>query len=984
MFRVLVACAVALATVAGAGAQTSFVNWETPHVHPLDMTPDGSRLLAVNTADNRLEVFTITSSGLTHTGSIPVGLDPVTVRLRSDDQAWVVNHVSDSISIVDLSAHNVVSTLWTADEPCDVVFAGSPPRAFVTCSQANRVQVFDPLVLDAAPIDIAIVGEDPRALAVSPDGSTVYAAVFESGNRTTILGGGATTLNFFPPNVVSHASGPYGGQNPPPNMGQSFQPPLNPDNPPPPAVGLIVRKNDQGVWLDDNGGDWTEFVSGSSAGLSGRPVGWDLWDHDLAQIDAQTLEVSYRTGLMNLCMAIAVNPSTGQITVVGTEAINQVRFESNLNGRFLRTQIAVLDAAGGSAPQITDINPHLTYTQPTVEQSLRDLSIGDPRGIVWNAAGTLGYIAGMGSNNMVVVDAAGERSEPGAVIEVGQGPTGVAIDEAQSRLYVLNKFEATISVIDAAKRVELDRVSLFDPTPASIRLGRPHLYNAHETSGLGHISCASCHPDGRMDRLAWDLGDPSGQMIPFDQNCNFGSAVLGAGPCPDWHPMKGPMVTQTLQDIIGKEPHHWRGDRDGIEEFDQTFMNLQGDDQMLTEAQMQELENLLATIALPPNPFRNLNNTLPTSLPLPGQYYTGVGGAPGTPLPSGNASAGFGDFLNHHLVQGFAVSCSTCHTLPTGVGTNMYTPSGGGGLVPFPPGPNGELHHTVVFSALSETPSMSIKVVQLRNLHEKIGFEMTQQHSVSGFGFLHDGSVDSLARFMGNPPFIGFTQQIDGPPSVKVPRMVAFMMAFSGSDLQLAGVNTPPGGPLSRDAHAAVGRQITFNASNADPILVAQLNALIAIADTPPDNTPGPRISLVAKGLQQNIARGYAYAGGGQFQSDRQSESVSTNALIAAAGGGAEVTFTAVPFGTQTRIGIDRDEDGYFDRDELDAGSDPADPNSVPAGPGDANGDGIVNIVDLLLVINAWGPCASPCAADFNADGLVNIIDLLTVISNWG
>jgi hypothetical protein len=34
------------------------------------------------------------------------------------------------------------------------------------------------------------------------------------------------------------------------------------------------------------------------------------------------------------------------------------------------------------------------------------------------------------------------------------------------------------------------------------------------------------------------------------------------------------------------------------------------------------------------------------------------------------------------------------------------------------------------------------------------------------------------------------------------------------------------------------------------------------------------------------------------------------------------------------RIGVDRDEDGFFDRDEIDAGSDPADPSSIPGGGG--------------------------------------------------
>ena len=37
--------------------------------------------------------------------------------------------------------------------------------------------------------------------------------------------------------------------------------------------------------LDDTGGDWTEFVTGTSAELSGRPEGWDLPDHDVAVID---------------------------------------------------------------------------------------------------------------------------------------------------------------------------------------------------------------------------------------------------------------------------------------------------------------------------------------------------------------------------------------------------------------------------------------------------------------------------------------------------------------------------------------------------------------------------------------------------------------------------------------------------------------------------------------------------------------------------
>ncbi len=49
---------------------------------------------------------------------------------------------------------------------------------------------------------------------------------------------------------------------------------------------------------------------------------------------------------------------------------------------------------------------------------------------------------------------------------------------------------------------------------------------------------------------------------------------------------------------------------------------------------------------------------------------------------------------------------------------------------------------------------------------------------------------------------------------------------------------------------------------------------------------------------------------------------------------GQELTYTCVPPGSGVRIGIDRDEDGFPDRTEIEAGSDPADANSVRAGGG--------------------------------------------------
>lgn len=60
--------------------------------------------------------------------------------------------------------------------------------------------------------------------------------------------------------------------------------------------------------------------------------------------------------------------------------------------------------------------------------------------------------------------------------------------------------------------------------------------------------------------------------------------------------------------------------------------------------------------------------------------------------------------------------------------------------------------------------------------------------------------------------------------------------------------------------------------------------------------------------------------------------------------------------------------------------------NPVPgpnANPADINGDGVVNVQDLLLVMSNWGTCAGSCPGDVTGDGVVNVSDLLAVIAAW-
>lgn len=886
---------VLLATPASFGqtnfTTTNFFNWETAPVHPIALSPDGTKLIVCNLPADRIEVFDITTGVPLPLGTVPVGLDPVTARFRTASEVWIANFISGSVNIVDLPTMRVRNTISTTNEASDIVFAGTPQRAYVSCGQPNVVQVYDPTNLQLV-TNLSIDGNVPRAMDVSADGAKVYAAIFESGNASTIIGTGVSQ-GFPRANPVNFPDAPSGGQNPPPNSGTNFVPAINPAlTNPPPQVSLIVKKNSAGRWMDDNNGDWTEYIRGSNAAFSGRVPGWDMPDHDLAVIDTSTFSITYAAGLMNICMAVSVNPTSGKICVIGTDALNSIRFQPVLDGIFIRVNLAEVDPTS-LTPAVSDLNPHLNYQTPTVSSDQRNLSIGDPRGIVWSSDGNTGYVTGMGSDNLILIDSQGNRVGP-APIDVGAGPTGLALDETRGRLYVYNRFDDSISTVDTPSGTVTNTLQLFDPTPTVIKLGRPLLYNTHKTSGLGQASCASCHVNAQSDRLAWDLGDPTGDM-KFITNGNF--ANFPPTTTNNYHPMKGPMTTLTLQDIIGHEPFHWRGDRDGIEEFDQTFTNLQGMSPGPSSNDMQTLKSFLATVRFPPNPFRNFDNSLSTNVPLPGQFALGRGTLPaGTQLPNGNAQNGQ---LIFRQTTNSATSCIVCHTLPAGLGTDLQF--NGVQWVQVPLGVNS--NHHVALIELERSLELPFKVPSLRNLFDQAGMDLMHTNSRSGFGFFHDGSVDTMTRFFQDA--FGITDD------KTTADLDAFLLSLTGSDL-LAGsptdINRSPG-LSSLDTPASVGRQITISNSLDVPLI----DSMVALAQSSTS-----RVDLVVKGFEKGVPRGWFYnRTNSTFQSDLQSETETPAALRTLAAIGSEQTYTIVPRGAGTRIGIDRDADGTFDRDEI-------------------------------------------------------------------
>jgi DNA-binding beta-propeller fold protein YncE len=955
--------------------------FESLQVRPLAISLDRRLLFAANTPDNRLEVFKIEGNLLAPIGSVEVGLEPVAVAVHGSDEVWVVNHLSDSVTVVDVrepERPRVEHTLLVGDEPSDIVFAGpTRDRAFVTTAHRGQTSPDDPdlfapvgradvWVFDASDTGasaeggrriakVTLFADTPRALAVSPDGKTVYAAAFLSGNQTTTVSQDAVQ------NV-------YGTTMPGPRaidvLGQTI---------PQPSTGLIVkwRVGPDGSfhWLDAYGTDFDRFVQ------------LHLPDDDVFAIDATAsppvaLPKAFAhvgTTLFNL----AVNPKSGKVYVSNTEAHNDVRFEghtpgfTSVVGNAVESRVTVLDPKDSSVTA-HDLNPHLDHAHGTGDASL---SVAFPQDLAISGDGKSLYVVAQGSSKLAVYDTASLETGsfvPSGASQVplsGGGPTGVVLDERHGLAFVLTRFDDAISVVDLSSRKETSHVAMFDPEPPVVTAGRRFLYDASATSALGDQACASCHIGGDFDGLAWDLGNPGNSPLPITTTLAHEAelmtipedatvAALGqdvASLFTAFQPLKGPMTTQSLRGLDNHGPMHWRGDRTGaiqqtgvpfldatgnpivshqpdsgmfdelaaVTSFNVAFPGLVGNGVPIADADMTAFAKFVLEITYPPNPIRNLDDSL-TPEQEAGRKFFFKRQADGTEAPSDR----FHD-------------CNGCHVLDrnANVGSTQHP-----GFF----GTDGRLSF--------ENETQVFKVPHLRNAYQKLGMygsSLDQEHAIAsvipelnphvdavrGFGYLHDGSIATIEHFLTGFVFLRATTSENAGGIVPLEANPDGIPLFADPTDP-----TNPSSGLSTEGLAlrrALSSFVLAFDSNLRPIVGQQLTLTA-------DNraTSGPRLALlesqaaagacdlVVRGMVHGRDAGFVFSGG-LFLPDVTTTPPLTPAALRGLvddgdHGSGSLTFTCAPPGSGFRMGIDRDGDGYADGDELVAGSDPANARSTP------------------------------------------------------
>lgn len=905
-----------------AATEQSYTLFESGQVRPLALSPDGDKLYAVNTPDNTLEIFSVTKDGISLEKSIPVGMEPVAVAIKGNKEAWVVNHLSDSVSIVDLKKgkEHVVRTLLVGDEPRDIVFAGDDGnRAFITTAHRGQNVPYDPQLttpgigradvwvfdannpgnsLEGTPLSIITLFTDtPRALAVSKDGKSVYAAGFKTGTQTTTV-------------WVSKVNEQGGAPEPKTNAAGEEQP----------ASGLIVKWNGE-HWVDEIGRIFDDSVK------------FSLPDKDVFQIDATANPPALASGgnvdfsgVGAVLFNMIVNPTNKKVYVTNIESHNENRFEGHgfftggktVRGQFVENRISILDGNGGVTHR--HLNKHIDYSHccapiPNAENAK---SVSTPMGMAISNNGKTLFVAGFGSSKVAIYDTAKLENDsfvPSTADQVvlsGGGPSGLVLDDGGNRLYVLTRFDNAVSVIDTKTKSEVAHVAMYNPEPASVIAGRPFLYDASYTSSRGDSSCASCHIFGDMDQLAWDLGDPDNVNVPMYGYFRNTAALLKVPTKHEFAALKGPMTTQSLRGMANHGAMHWRGDRTGVDPvlennfqpdggqfneeiafkaFNVAFVGLIGRDVELSEAEMDAFTQFALQITYPPNPIRNLDNSLTAEQQVGFNFFTGD-----------KADTFFG--------------CSECHVLDRDANKEFGVAKPG-------------FFGTDGFYNVTRLSTQPLKVPHLRNLYQKIGmfgFPDIPQHvpdlngqndymgdQIRGFGFHHDGSRGTLFLQQSARGFIFRTVGQNGPGDIGNPdgypvdRAVADPIRRGTEQYLLA---------FDSNLFPIVGQQVTLTKTNGS-VAGGRINLLIQQAEA-------NQCDLVAK---QGEYKGYLYVGGGLFKANAASAVPLSDATLRAMANekGNEITYTCVPPGSGLRIAIDRDEDGVLDGDEIAAGTNPAD-----------------------------------------------------------
>ena len=474
----------------------------------------------------------------------PRYLNPLRLAERPGaGELFVTFEAAGAVGVVDIASRKKVAEIAVGTAPTGIAFSPDGRFAYVTNREDDTVSVINAAARKV--INTVKTGGEPHGLLTDKDGRLLYVTNTMSGDVYVY-----STETWERVKVLSASRGPW---------------------------SMALSPDGQSLLVSNTYSRFTDFRT--------PRVG------EVTMIDAARGVVEDRriAAGANLMMGIAWHPSGEYALATLNRTKNLVPMTQLLQGWTITNGLAIVWRDGGVDEVLLD-EPNLGFADATDVTFTRD--------------GRHALVTSSGTNRLAVVDTAKlvdvlKRATPeeraktlpnhlgvstefvSEYLKTGASPRGVVASADGKWAFVANSLEDTLSVYDVATMRAAGVIDLEGPKEVTVTRRGERVFHNADIAFRKQFSCHSCHPDGHVDGITYDVEGNDIGVSPVDN--------------------------RTLRGILDTAPFKWEGTNPTLSRqcgprLAVFFTRLLP----FTPEDLSALDRYVTTIQRPPNRYRPL------------------------------------------------------------------------------------------------------------------------------------------------------------------------------------------------------------------------------------------------------------------------------------------------------------------------------------------------------------------------------------------
>jgi YVTN family beta-propeller protein len=478
--------------------------------------------------------------------------NPINMTITRDGRRlYVVCEVSNTLIVVDLKSDKILAEVEVGMQPHFVCLSPDEAFAYVSNRGSDDVSVIDTKTLQI--LANLPVGDEPHEVVTNSEGNILYVANAGSYN--------VSVIDLDHRKEIKRLAASRG------------------------AWGLSRSPDGQLIYVSNNLAKYGPFRSSSISEVT------------VIETRSSTVKYRYQIPDANLLQGIDVSPD-GEfvlITLIRTKSL--VPMTRTIQGWIITNGIGVLWKDGRVDQLLLD--------------EINDF-FADPTDLVFSKDGQFAFVSGGGVQEVAMIDIKSMKKiitesteadrknilpnhlglSPEFVvvrIPVGKSPRGMVVSPDNKYLYVADGLDDDISVIDIKARKRKKVIDLGGPKYLTQARVGEHIFHDAQYTFNRQFSCHSCHPDGHIDGIVYDI-EPDGLGI-------------------------NPVDNRTLRGINDTAPFKWTGKNPSLKRqcgarLAAFFTRIDP----FTLEQSAALDRYIVTISRPPNRYLTQGELSPTQL----------------------------------------------------------------------------------------------------------------------------------------------------------------------------------------------------------------------------------------------------------------------------------------------------------------------------------------------------------------------------------